>query len=188
MNLETLSRQVEALIFSAAAPVPNIELKMCLSVFAGQEISDGLIDNALAFLVQKYDTESYSFFLKQTGGGWQFLTNPAYENLVQQWLKLHSRKRLSPTALETIAIIAYKQPITKGQIEKIRGVNSDYAVQKLLEKELIAVCGKADTVGYPILYGTSDKFMDYFGINSLKEMPQPKDFADDATQIGNEEK
>ena len=82
-------------------------------------------------------------------------------------------------SLETLAIIAYKQPITKSEIEQIRGVNCDYAVQKLLEKELVFIKGKSEAVGRPLLYGTSDKFMNYFGINSLKDLPLPKDVAPD---------
>ncbi len=85
-----------------------------------------------------------------------------------------------------MAIIAYKQPITKGQVEDIRGVNCDYAVQKLLEKELVEIKGKSDGVGRPLLYGTSKKFMEYFGLNSLGELPNPKDFATLENTIGTE--
>jgi segregation and condensation protein B len=83
-----------------------------------------------------------------------------------------------------MAIIAYKQPITKAQIEQIRGVNCDYAIQKLLEKELVEIQGKSDGVGRPILYGTSNKFLEYFGINDLKDLPSPKDFATEVNEIG----
>ena len=85
-----------------------------------------------------------------------------------------SKKKLSQAALETLAIIAYKQPATKTDIEQIRGVNCDYSIQKLLEKELIAITGKSEAVGKPILYGTSNLFMDYFGINNMEELPSYK--------------
>ena len=91
---------------------------------------------------------------------------------------------MSTSALETLAIVAYKQPITKSEVEQIRGVNCDYAIQKLLEKELIEIKGKADTVGKPLIYGTNDKFMDYFGINSLNDLPTPKDFRQEENEIG----
>lgn len=86
--------------------------------------------------------------------------------------------------METLSIIAYKQPISKSEIESIRGVNCDYAVQKLLDKGLVEIKGKADTIGRPMLYGTSQKFMEYFGINDLSELPTPKDFAHEVNTIG----
>jgi segregation and condensation protein B len=120
------------------------------------------------------------------GGGYQFLTKPAYQVSIGILLKQQSQKRLSTAQLETLAIIAYKQPITKGEVEQIRGVNSDYSVQKLLEKELIEIKGKSDGAGRPLIYGTSDKFMEYFGINSMQELPHPKDFSQPENQIGEE--
>ena len=122
--------------------------------------------------------------IEHTGGGYQFLTKPAYQTSIGILLKQQSKKRLSNSALETLAIIAYKQPVTKTQIEQIRGVNCDYTTQKLLEKELIEIRGKADSLGRPILYGTSDKFMEYFGINDLKDLPSPKDFTREENSIG----
>ena len=99
-------------------------------------------------------------------------------------LKLKSKKSLSRAALETISIIAYKQPLSKLEIEQIRGVNSDYAVSKLLEKELIAITGRSDKPGRPLLYGTSAKFMDYFGINSINDLPKLADFKPENNEIG----
>ena len=112
------------------------------------------------------------------------MTKPAYQASICILLKQQSKKRLSNSALETLAIIAYKQPITKSEAEQIRGVNCDYSVQKLLEKELVEVKGKSEGVGRPILYGTSQKFMDYFGINDLKDLPAPKDFNKEENSVG----
>ena len=89
-------------------------------------------------------------------------------------------------SLETLSIIAYKQPVTKSEIEKIRGVNCDYTIQKLLDKELIEIEGKSEKVGRPLIYGTSVKFMDYFGINSLNQLPTIKDFQKEENSIGDE--
>jgi segregation and condensation protein B len=86
--------------------------------------------------------------------------------------------------METLSIIAYKQPISKPEIEAIRGVNCDYAIHKLLEKGLIEITGKSDSIGRPMLYGTSAKFMEYFGINDLSELPVPKDFSQEINTIG----
>jgi segregation and condensation protein B len=111
--------------------------------------------------------------VKQSGGGWQFLTKKEYYKTVGQLNGDKFIKRLSIAALETLAIIAYKQPITKSEIEAIRGVNCDYAVQKLLEKDLVIISGrKEDAVGHPLIYSTSKSFMDYFGINSADELPR----------------
>jgi segregation and condensation protein B len=148
------------------------------------EVPEEDILQALEGLQKKYEDDIFPFQVFAIAGGYQFLTKPAYQSSISILLKQKSKKRLSTSALETVAIIAYKQPITKHQIELIRGVNCDYAIQKLLEKELIEIKGKSDGVGRPVLYGTSDKFMDYFGINDLKELPLPKDFSSGENQIG----
>ena len=148
------------------------------------EIPDEDIDIALVKLAEKYQHDDFSFSIVSIGGGYQFLTKPAYQSSIGILLKHKSKKRLSTSALETLSIIAYKQPVTKSEAEQIRGVNCDYAIQKLLEKELIEIKGKADTVGKPLLYGTNDKFMDYFGINSLNDLPTPKDFKQEENEIG----
>ncbi len=144
------------------------------------------IEGAIYELRKKYNQEDFSFALEHLGGGYQFLTKPAYQPSISILLRHQSQKRLSTAQLETLSIIAYKQPITKGEIEQIRGVNSDYSVQKLLEKELVEIKGKSEGVGKPLIYGTSDKFMEYFGINSIQDLPQPKDFSQPENQIGDE--
>ena len=146
------------------------------------------IIEGIVTLEKKYQADEYSFGLVQSGGGFQFLTKPAYQASISILLKQQSKRRLSNSAMETLAIIAYKQPVTKTEIEQIRGVNCDYAVNKLLEKELIEIKGKSDSIGRPMLYGTNLKFMDYFGINSLKDLPTPKDFVqEEENTIGKEE-
>ena len=150
------------------------------------EIDLSILEAAVAELQDKYSSEDYSFSLEHLGGGYQFLTKPAYQASISILLKQQSHKRLSAAQMETLSIIAYKQPITKSEMEQIRGVNCDYSVQKLLEKELVTIKGKSDAIGRPLLYGTSDKFMDYFGINHLKDLPQPKDFLPEENKIGEE--
>ena len=150
------------------------------------EVPDKDIDEALVKLKEKYESEQFSFEVIKSGGGYQFLTKPAYQSSIGIFLKQQSKKRLSTSALETLSIIAYKQPVTKAEIEQIRGVNCDYSVQKLLEKNLVEIRGKADTIGRPLIYGTSEKFMDYFGINELSELPTPKDINQPENEIGEE--
>lgn len=144
------------------------------------------IDQAISELEEKYAQEDSSFALEHLGGGYQFLTKPAYQASIAILLKQQSQKRLSTAQMETLSIIAYKQPVTKGELEQIRGVNCDYSVQKLLEKELVEIKGKSDSIGRPLMYGTSPKFMEYFGINSIQDLPQPKDFSQPDNQIGEE--
>ena len=142
------------------------------------------ISGAIQRLMEKYGTEDFSFQLSKSAGGFQFLTKPAYQASIGIMLKQQSKKRLSTSAMETLSIIAYKQPVSKTEVENIRGVNCDYAVQKLLEKGLIEIQGKGETVGRPLIYGTSLKFMEYFGISELNELPTPKDFSQEVNTIG----
>lgn len=145
------------------------------------------IEEAIGKLEEKYKTDEYSFEPVKSGGGFQFLTKPAYQTSISILLKQQSKKRLSNSSLETLAIVAYKQPVTKAEVEQIRGVNCDYAMQKLLEKELIEIKGKAESVGRPIIYGTSQNFIDYFGINHINELPTLKDFEQKENEIGDEQ-
>ncbi|MDB5153808.1 MAG: scpB, partial [Mucilaginibacter sp.] len=127
---------------------------------------------------------NFAIELVNISNGYQFLTKKNYHSVISLLQLQRSKKKLSPAALETLAIIAYKQTVTKLEIEQIRGVNSEYSIQKLLEKELITIIGKSETVGRPILYSTSHQFMDYFGINDLSELPQIKEFTDNSVSIG----
>jgi segregation and condensation protein B len=183
-QIDFLQSHIEALIFCATNPLKTIEIQGCLSELLEAEIPLQDIELALQNIIIKFNDTNFSFQVIKSGGGYQFLTKPSYQETINILLKQKSKKRLSTSALETIAIIAYKQPITKGQIEQIRGVASDYAVQKLLDKELIEMKGKAETAGRPVLYGTTEKFMDYFSINSLKELPTLKDLTENTNEIG----
>lgn len=184
--MDFLLNHIEALIFCASSPLKTQEIQRCLSEMFEAEVPQKDIEGALEKILQKYESDQYSFSVEKVGGGFQFMTKPAYQASIGIMLKQQSKKRLSTSALETLSIIAYKQPITKGEMEQIRGVNCDYTVQKLLEKELVEIKGKADAIGRPILYGTSQNFMEYFGINDLKDLPTPKDFSQEENQIGKE--
>ncbi|HSZ71280.1 MAG TPA: SMC-Scp complex subunit ScpB [Cytophagaceae bacterium] len=184
--MDFLQNHVESIVFCATEPVKAEEIRLVMSEMFEAEVQIEDIEAALESLLVKYEPEEFSFQVYKIAGGYQFLTKPAYQTSLGIFLKQKSKKRLSTSALEVMAIIAYKQPITKGQVEDIRGVNCDYAVQKLLEKELVEIKGKSDGVGRPLLYGTSKKFMEYFGLNSLSELPNPKDFAALENTIGTE--
>jgi segregation and condensation protein B len=184
MQLIDLQQSIEALIFCSPQAIKREEIKDCLEEITQNGIEIELIEQEIEHIKQKYASPDFAIQVYEIGGGWQFLTKPDYKNAVSVLLKQKSKKRLSTAAMETLAIIAYKQPISKGQIEQIRGVNCDYAVHKLLERELIEIRGKAETIGRPMLYGTTPKFMDYLGINKLQDLPSPKDFVKEENSIG----
>ncbi|OIR14274.1 hypothetical protein GALL_47410 [mine drainage metagenome] len=141
-----------------------------------ERVSLDQVESCLEGIREKYASEFYPFEVKESGGGWQFLTKKDFHKTIAQLNGDKFLKRLSNAALETLAIIAYKQPITKGEIESIRGVNSDYSVQKLLEKELIVIAGRNEKMpGHPLVYTTSKSFMDYFGINTTADLPKIKE-------------
>ena len=135
--MDFLHRHIEALIFCAPEPVGVVEIVSCLSEMFGAAVPSKDVEAALSVLSQKYESEEFAFALEKLGGGYQFLTKPAYQPSIQILLRQHSQKRLSTAQLETLSIIAYKQPVTKGEVEQIRGVSCDYSLQKLLEKELV---------------------------------------------------
>ena len=176
MELSQIIPHIEALIFASDKPLINIELVELLNNALGfieDRATIGQVDAAIEGIHEKYSAEFYAFELKQSGGGWQFLTKKEYHKTVAQLNGDKFLKRLSTAALETLAIIAYKQPIAKSEMEAIRGVNCDYAVQKLLEKDLVIISGRnEDAVGKPLIYATYKSFMDYFGINSTADLPK----------------
>ena len=176
MELSQIIPHIEALIFASEKPLTNIDLVELLNNalgFIDDRATFEQVETAVDGIQEKYSAEFYAFELKQSGGGWQFLTKKEFHKTVAQLNGDKFLKRLSIAALETLAIIAYKQPITKSEIEAIRGVNCDYAVQKLLEKDLVVIAGRnEDAVGKPLIYTTSKSFMDYFGINSTNDLPK----------------
>lgn len=176
MEISQIIPHIEALIFASDKALSNEEITELINNALGfiEDRADlEQIQTAIQGIKEKYDSEFYAFELKQSGGGWQFLTKPMYHKTIALLNGDKFLKKLSSAALETLAIIAYKQPITKSEIESIRGVNCDYAVQKLLEKDLIIISGRnEDAVGKPLIYATSKSFMDYFGINSAEDLPK----------------
>lgn len=179
MELSNLIPHIEALIFASDKPLTSNEVTDLINSafgFMEDKVEQEQIDAALEGIVEKYNSEFYPFEVRQSGGGWQFLTKKDFHKTVAQLNGEKFLKRLSAAAMETLAIIAYKQPITKGEIEAIRGVSSDYSVQKLLEKELIIISGRNEKLpGHPLVYATSKSFMDYFGINSADDLPKIKE-------------
>ncbi len=179
MDIEQLMPHVEALIFASDKALTQIEITEMIGQALEEVIEAERVATCISAIMEKYEAEYYPFHLTETGGGYQFLTKKAFHKTV---IKLNGEKhikKLSAAAMETLAIIAYKQPITKSEIEYIRGVSADYSIQKLLEKELIVITGRnEDMIGKPLVYATSKTFMDYLGINSPAQLPQLKDITD----------
>lgn len=176
MEIANLINHIEALIFASEKPLTAIELTELVNNafgFLDDKVGIDQVETSIEGIKEKYASEFFPFELRESGGGLQFLTKKEYHQTIVQLNGDKFLKRLSTAALETLAIIAYKQPITKSEIEAIRGVNCDYSIQKLLEKELIVISGRNEQmVGKPLIYATSRHFMDYFGINSSDELPK----------------
>jgi segregation and condensation protein B len=183
MDVSNLIPHIESLIFASDKPLTAPEITELINSafgFMEDKVEAEQVDAALEGIIEKYNSEFYPFEVRQSGGGWQFLTKKEFHKTVAQLNGEKFLKRLSAAALETLAIIAYKQPVTKGEIESIRGVSSDYAVQKLLEKELIVITGRNEKLpGHPLVYATSKNFMDYFGINSPEDLPKIREVLSD---------
>jgi segregation and condensation protein B len=176
MELSQIIPHIEALVFASDKPLTSLELVDLVNNALGfieDKASLDQVESAIEGICEKYSGEFYSFELRESGGGWQFLTKKEYHQTIAQLNGDKFLKRLSTASMETLSIIAYKQPITKSEIESIRGVNCDYAVQKLLEKDLVVIAGRnEEAVGKPLIYATSKSFMDYFGINSAADLPK----------------
>jgi len=183
-SLEKLAQHIEALVFAADSPLSPDDIRQVLDEAFETEFSAEDVVAAIAEVKARYADDNFAIELVQIAGGLQFMTKGAYHTVIGTWLKQTTKKRLSQAAIETLSVIAYKQPVSKTEIEQIRGVSSDYSLQKLLEKELVSITGRSDGPGRPLLYGTSIKFMDYFGLKDLSDLPKPKDFKDPDQEIG----
>ena len=182
--MDTILPYVESLIFASEKSISLKDILLSLNAYLDSNLKEKDVIDAIELLKEKFASDLFSFEIIEIGGGFQFMTKGAYYPVVGQHLKLESKKKLSRAALETLAIISYKQPTTKTSIETIRGVNCDYSVQKLLDKELIEISGRDTGPGRPLLYTTSDKFMNYFGLKSLNDLPKLKEFESEENEIG----
>ncbi len=173
--MEQIQRHIEALIFASEQSISVTDIQTLVNNSLSLELTPEEVIAQLEEIKNKYTSDDYVFELVEISNGFQFLSKKEYHELLNQLIIHREKKKLSTAAMETLAIIAYKQPITKSEIELIRGVNCDYSVQKLLEKDLIAISGRSSGPGKPILYETSQSFMDHFGLKNQKDLPQLKD-------------
>ena len=168
---------IEALIFASDDPLPPKEILTAIKGIDGNDvnINEKEIENTVDELNSKYEQNGNAFTILKIAGGFVYATKPDNAKYVGYLSTEKSKRRLSQAALETLAIIAYKQPLTKPELETIRGVNSDYTLNTLLEKNLITIQGRADTVGRPLLYITTDEFLKYFGLRNITDLPKPRE-------------
>lgn len=169
---------IEAVIFASDEPINEKEIINVIREIDGDDVKMrlGELQSLVEELNEEYKQSNRAFRIVKIAGGYAFATNREFAKYVGFLSTEKSKRRLSQAALETLALVAYKQPITKPEIETIRGVNSDYILNTLLEKKLIKIIGRAETIGRPLLYGTTDEFLKYFGLNSLEDLPKPREY------------
>ena len=185
--MAAVEQHIEALIFASEQGIRIEEITYCIQIALNTDIEQVETENYIKNIIKKYSDPALAIELVKINNSYQFLTKKIHHPVISQLQLQRSKKKLSQAALETLAIIAYKQPVTKLEVEQIRGVNCDYSIQKLLDKELISIAGKAETVGKPILYATSNQFADYMGINNINELPAMAELNNEANSIGNQQ-
>ncbi len=161
-----LKGQIEAILFVAGEAVSVNDLAKAL------QLTKQELEYELKELSDEYDYQQRGFMLKQFGEKVQLATRPQYAPDVIRLLQPVQQQSLSQTAMETLAVVAYRQPVTKAEVEQIRGVKCDYSLQSLMIKGLICEKGRKDTIGRPILYGTTDEFLSHFGLRNLDDLPE----------------
>lgn len=171
-----LSSVIEALVFASPEPI-NAE-KICKIITENEEaieLDDEVVDVFIEKLNQRYDENGLAFRIEHVAGGYTFITQKKYHYWLSIFQHENAYRKLSQSAIESLAIIAYRQPITKPEVDQIRGVDSGYIIRQLMEKALIEVSGRADSPGKPLLYKTSRHFLKHFGLNSVQDLPKPRE-------------
>jgi segregation and condensation protein B len=170
-QIEHIKGAVESLLFVSDKPVTAEQLKEALETVPVQDVRE-----AVKQLQREYRERQCGMVIAEIAGGYQMLSNSIYAEYIRNFYKTRQKEKLSRPALETLAIVAYKQPVTRADIEEIRGVNSDGVMSHLLEKGLIALAGRKEVPGRPYLHATTKQFLEYFGLKSLKDLPKLEDF------------
>ncbi len=166
-------RELEAMVMCADRPAPAAKLGEALTALLGAEITPEHVAELIARLNESYAEGGHAFRIEEVGGGYRVMTLPEHAEAVAGFQRLRASTRLSRAALETLAIIAYRQPITRADLEGIRGVGCGEILRTLLDRNLVTIKGRAEELGRPMLYGTTSKFLDVFGLPSLKSLPKP---------------
>jgi len=165
----TVESVIEAVLFATDEPLPESKLAGIVETTARQ------VRDCVDSLNAKYEANRNAFRIEQIAGGYQMLTQPIYNSWLKKMVKARSDNKLSPAAMETLAIIAYKQPVIRADIEAVRGVAVGEVIRSLMYKGLVKIAGRAEILGRPMLYGTTKKFLEIFGLNSVKDLPKAED-------------
>src|SRR5690606_10071641 len=174
--MESLTRVTEALIFAADEPVAGTAIAATYAEVTGNdEVDAAAVEEAVAALNGAYAEEGRVFRIQSWAGGYRMATIREVAPFVRALVAAEEERRLSRSLMETLAVIAYKQPVSKPEVDFVRGVDADYAIKKLLEKKFVTVVGRSDAIGRPLLYGTTDFFLEQFGLNDLEELPRPRE-------------
>lgn len=163
---------LEVLIFLSQEPLTLDKIKEVLG-----EVPEEELQAALQELESAFRQEGHGIQIVQTGGGYLFTTKPEHDQWVRRLLQIEKKTRLSIAGLETLSVIAYHQPVTQAEVSAIRGVDSTYSIKSLLQKKLIKIVGRKKAPGNPLVYRTSEKFLEYFGLNSLDDLPKEEEIA-----------
>jgi len=161
------NRVVEALLFASEAPLSAADLAR-----AEEGLDEEQVETLVAELKQEYETEGRAFGIFEIAGGYQILTRPEFASVLERFDSVPTSSRLSTPALETLAIVAYRQPVGRAEIEEIRGVGAGSVLKTLLERNLVEVVGRGEGLGRPLLYGTTRRFLEHFGFRTLDELPR----------------
>jgi len=164
---------IEALLFASPDPLP---IRAMRGVF-GEEVTVETLKEALELLQERTSADGRGVVLAEVAGGWQFLTREEYFPWVRRIARTRAEEKITPAAIETLATVAYKQPVTRAEVDAIRGVLSGPIVRSLMDRGLVRVVGRAELPGAPFLYGTTRRFLEHFGLKSVKELPDPKELA-----------
>lgn len=184
MDQDELKYAIEALLFASERPLKVDEIKQAFSTEGGsgsadeEKVEAADIEKRLQALKADYETQHRGFKLFQIAGGWQLVTDERFASYLKKFYQSREKKRLSQASLETLSVVAYKQPATRADIEFIRGVNVDGALKTLLEKGLVRIAGRKEVPGRPMLYGTTQEFLEHFGLSSIKELPALNEYTE----------
>ena len=175
VTADTFDQAVEALVFASDVPLRPGDIARVYGEVTGADATEADVEEAVGRLNSEYRQGGRAFRIMRWGGGLRMATVEEAAPFVRTLFEQDEERRLSRSILETLSVIAYKQPVTKPEVDHVRGVGSDYALRQLLEREFVAITGRSDAIGRPLLYATTDRFLDQFGLDSLDDLPKPRE-------------
>ncbi len=184
IDLGSILAPIEAMLVSSDRPLKPIALVDAIGVHLDVQLTESNIADAINALNEQYLDTGRAFTIESVSGGYRMMTRAEHAPVIAAMHRSRASTRLSKPALETLAIIAYRQPITRAELEAIRGVACGEVVRSLMERKMVKITGRAEELGRPMLYGTTRQFLDTFGLSSVKDLPKPEEFADQMMQQG----